>query len=191
MTKVNSHVIIIIQKLKLKLPINGFHPVIRVCVENYRSVIWNVKSKVVEYMGYDMKIVVLKKKTLNYVREMFPNYTFSEMYSSFLIDYLYPEEYIIPEDEVGREIVWSNKDIFSDFFERKLKNDEAIVIDEDTYTKMIDWLEDKMKSKTLYDLAIDEKNNMCELEEMIRAYRNMKTEKIDYETEFVVYSHDW
>lgn len=142
-------------------------------------------------MGYDMKIVVLKKKTLNYVREMFPNYTFSEMYSSFLIDYLYPEEYIIPEDEVGREIVWSNKDIFSDFFERKLKNDEAIVIDEDTYTKMIDWLEDKMKSKTLYDLAIDEKNNMCELEEMIRAYRNMKTEKIDYETEFVVYSHDW
>ena len=67
-------------------------------------------------MGYDMNLVVLKNKTLNNIRKEFPDYTFSEMYSSFLVDYLYPDDYIIPEDEIGREIVWANRDIFCNFF---------------------------------------------------------------------------
>jgi hypothetical protein len=142
-------------------------------------------------MSYDMNLVILKNKTLNNIRKEFPDYTFSEMYSSFLVDYLYPDDYIIPEDEVGREIVWANRDIFCNFFEGKLKNDEAIIIDEDTYAKMFNWLESEMKSKTLYDIAIDETGNLCEIEELIRAYRQMKKEKIDFETEFVVYHHDW
>lgn len=142
-------------------------------------------------MGYDMSLVVLKNKTLNNIRKEFPDYTFSEMYSSFLVYYLYPDDYIIPEDEVGREIVWSNRDIFYNFFEGNLKNDEAIIIDENTYIKMFGWLENEMKGKTLYDVAIDESDNLCEIEEMIRAYRQMRKEKIDFESEFVVYHHDW
>ena len=142
-------------------------------------------------MGYDMNLVVLKNKTLNNIRKEFPDYTFSEMYSSFLVDYLYPDDYIIPEDEIGREIVWANRDIFCNFFERKLENDEAIIIDENTYIKMLDWMENEMKSKTLYDIAIDETGSLCEIEEMIRVYRQMRKEKIDFESEFVVYHHDW
>ena len=142
-------------------------------------------------MGCDMNLVVLKKKTLNNISKEFPDYTFSEMYSSFLIDFLYPDDYIIPEDEVGREIVWSNRDILDNFFESKLGNDEAIIIDEDTYTKMFNWIENKMKNMTLYDVAIDESDNLCEIEEMIRVYRQMRKETIDFETEFVVYHHDW
>lgn len=142
-------------------------------------------------MSYDMNIVVLKNKTLNNIRKEFPDYTFSEMYSSFLVDYLYPDDYIIPEDEVGREIVWANRDIFCNFFEGKLNNDEAIIIDEDTYTRMFNWLEGEMKSKTLYDIAIDEAANLCEVEDLIRVYKQMRNKKIDFGTEFVVYHHDW
>jgi hypothetical protein len=142
-------------------------------------------------MSYDMNLVILKNKTLNNIRKEFPDYTFSEMYSSFLVDYLYPDDYIIPEDEVGREIVWANRDIFCNFFEGKLNNDEAIIVDEDTYTRMFNWLESEMKSKTLYDIAIDETGNLCEIEELIRVYRQMRKEKIDFGTEFVAYHHDW
>lgn len=142
-------------------------------------------------MGYDMDMAVLKRKSLEDIQKVLPNYTFKDMYSSFLFSRLYPDEYEVPEDEKGRWITWSNRDIFKDFFEPKLENDEAIIIDKDTYNKMVDWLEEKLKSKTLYDCACDKEYNGYDVEEMIRVYRQMKKENVDYETEFIVYQHDW
>lgn len=142
-------------------------------------------------MGYDMSIGVLKHKSLVEVQKLFPTYTFKELYSDFLFCKLYPDEYKISEDEKGRWITWSNRNIFRDFFEPKLENDEAIIINEATYNKMVDWLEEKLKNKTLYDCACDKDCDEYELGEIIRIYRQMKEEKIDYETEFVVYQHDW
>lgn len=142
-------------------------------------------------MGYDMDMAVLKRKSLEEAQKILPNYTFRDMYSSFLFSRLYPDKYEVPEDEKGRWITWSNRNIFRDFFEPKLENDEAVIINEDTYNKMVDWLEEKLKNKTLYDCACDEEYDEYELGEIIRIYRQMKKESIDYETEFVVYQHDW
>lgn len=142
-------------------------------------------------MGYDMSLVVLKKKSLEEAQKVFPEFTFKEIYSCFLFSRLQPDEYEFPEDEEGRCVTWANKNIFKDFFEPRLKNDEAIIISEDMYNKMITWLEGKLKSKTLYDWTSDEECDGNEIAEMIRIYRQMKKENIDYETEFVVYQHDW
>lgn len=145
-------------------------------------------------MGYDMEMVVLKKKSLKEMKKILPDYTFRDMYSSFLFSRLYPDKYEVPEDEEGRWVTWANRNIFYDFFEPKLENDEAVIINEDTYNKMVSWLEEKLKNKTLYDIAINEDNDEYdeyEFGEIIRIYRQMKKEKINYETEFVVYQHDW
>ena len=142
-------------------------------------------------MGYDMDMVVLKRKSLEEAQKLFPKYTFRDMYSSFLFSRLYPDEYEIPEDEQGRRITWANRNIFRDFFEPKLENDEAVIINEVTYNKMVDWLEKKLKSKTLYDCACNKEYDDYKVAEMIRVYRQMKEEKIDYVTEFIVYQHDW
>ena len=142
-------------------------------------------------MGYDMEIVVLKKKSLEEIQKVLPDYSFREMYTDFLFSRLYQDEYEVPENEEGRWITSTNINIFRDFFDQKLGNDEAIIINEDTYNKMVAWLEEKLKSKTLHDLACNEDFDKNKLEEMIKIYRQMKEEKINYETEFVVHQHDW
>lgn len=142
-------------------------------------------------MGYDMSIAVFKKKSLNEAQKLFPKYTFKDLYSDLLFRRLRPDIYDIPEDEKGRWITWANRNIFRDFFEPKLENDEAVIINEVTYNKMVDWLEKKLKSKTLYDCACNKEYDDYKVAEMIRVYRQMKEEKIDYVTEFIVYQHDW
>ena len=142
-------------------------------------------------MGYDMDMAVLKRKSLEEAQKFFPTYTFKELYSNLLFAKLYPDEYEISEDEKGRWITWSNRNIFQDFFEPKLENDEVIIVDEDTYNKMVDWLEEKLKNKTLYDCACDKEYDEYEAETMIRVYRQMKKENVNYDTEFIVYQHDW
>lgn len=142
-------------------------------------------------MGYDMEIVVLKKKTLEEAKRMFPDHIFGDMYSIFLFSRLYPDEYAFPEDEEGRVIVDTNLNIFRDFFEPELKNDEAIIVDKDVYCKMIVWLEEKLKSKTLFDFACAEECDACEFREIISVYKKMKSANIDFMTEFIVYRHDW
>lgn len=142
-------------------------------------------------MGYDMEMVVLKKKSLEEMKKLLPGCTFKDLYKDFLFTRLYPDLYEFSEDEKGRVITFSSKNIFRDFFEPKLENDEAIIIDEETYNRMLCWLEEKLKSKTLYDYTYDENCDYLEFETMIRVYKQMKAEKIVYETEFVVYQHDW
>lgn len=143
-------------------------------------------------MGYDMNIAVLKKKTLELAQEVIPDYSFKDMFSSFLFTRLQPEEYEIPEDEEGRWIAYADRNIFREFFEPKLENGATFIIDRETYYKMMNWLEQKLKSKTLYDyvwniIEVD----FAEIAAMMYVYHGMVNEDIDFETEFVVYSHDW
>ncbi len=142
-------------------------------------------------MGYDMEIVVLKKKTLEEAKRMLPDYTFGDMYSNFLFSRLYPDEYEFPKDEEGRIIVDTYINIFRDFFRPELKNDEAIIIDKDVYCKMIVWLEERLKSKTLFDFVCADGGDVCKFKEMMVVYKQMKMASIDFVTEFVVYRHDW
>lgn len=140
-------------------------------------------------MGYYIDIVKLKKKSLEKWQDIFPNCTFSELYSNFLFSYIDPDEYDIPDDEIGVCFASAECNIFHDYFNPPLETNDAFIIDKDTYNKMCEWLETKLKSKSLYDLAIDENYNENEFIQLIRIYKQMSKENIDFETEIVVYVH--
>ena len=140
-------------------------------------------------MGYDMNIMVFKKKTLERMKEEWADCSFSDMYSNFLFSRLYPDEYDFPEDEIGRLVYTGNRDILSDFFAQKIYNDEAIIIGRNTYNRIIDWIEDKLKSTNLYDLVWEE--DIHQYLELMELYKCLPNEQIDFETEFVVFEHDW
>ncbi len=140
-------------------------------------------------MGYDADMIAFKKKTLQNIQEIFPNYSFKDLYSNYLFTRIYPDEYDFPEDEKATWISSPYRDIFNDFFDDNFKNEEVRVIDKETYYKFYYWLEDKLKNTTLYDFVnmdIDEKY----VGSLIDTYKNMRDKTIDFETEFVVFQHD-
>ena len=145
-------------------------------------------------MGYDMSITVFKKKILEkLINELNNNeqrYRFSDIYSNCLFAYLLPEEYDIPKDEEGRYICSGSHNIFKDFFTNHIENDDAFIISKSTYFQMVQWLEDKLKSIRIYDL-LDGKYNENEIESLMRVYKSMKEENVNFKEEFVVYEHNW
>jgi len=142
-------------------------------------------------MGYDMDIAVFKKESLENMQKFIPEYTFSEIFSDFLFTRLYSDKSIMPDDSEARWLCRASRNIFRDFFEPKLENEAKIIIDECTYKRMYDWLENKLKNVTLLDLVNDEDFDECKVGDMIRVYRNMMKDKIDFETEFIVFFHCW
>ena len=104
-------------------------------------------------MGYDSDIIAFKKKTLKNIQEILPDYSFRDLYSNYLFTRIYPDEYNFPEDEKAKWISSPSSDIFNEFFDGKFENEEARVIDKETYYKFYHWLEDKLKSITLYNLV--------------------------------------
>lgn len=143
-------------------------------------------------MGYDMQLSVFKKKTLEWIeKELEPEkHPFSTIFSECLYSWLYPENYEIPEGEEGRYICSENINIFKGFFDRKIGNYEAIIIDEETYRNMFIWLGNKLKTMSLFDF-VDDPESEYMIYPYIRTYRNMRDANIDFETEFVVFEHDW
>ena len=80
--------------------------------------------------------------------------------------------------------------MFDGFFEKPVENDEAIIVDKNTYYKMLKWLENKLKSTTAYDF-INNPDYEYEVPVWIVAYKNMIKEEIDFDTEIVIFQHDW
>ena len=141
-------------------------------------------------MGYDSDIVAFKKKTLEDIKEVFPDYSFRCLYSSYLFTRIHADEYDFSEDEKATWIFSPHRDIFNEFFKGDFDNGEARIIDKETYFKFYEWLEDKLKSTTLYDLVetgIDKQY----FDSLINTYENMRDKSVDFETEFVVFQHDW
>ena len=145
-------------------------------------------------MSYDMELVVLKKKSLENAQKIWKEYTLSELYSNFLFTRLHLEEYEISEDEKGRWIYSCQMRIFDEFFEkeigRDIENDEVFIINKDTYNKMCQWLENKLKTTTFFDVK-DDVDKEYRLSNLTEAYNYMIKEKIDFEKEFVLFQHDW
>lgn len=141
-------------------------------------------------MGYDMDLGVFKKKTLERLQKELPEYSLSDLYSNCLFAWMYPKEYEIPKDEEARCICSLNKDVFEGFFDESVENDEAIIIDKNTYLKMYEWLENKLKITTAYDF-ISNPDYEYEVPVWIVAYKNMMKEEIDFDTEVVIFQHDW
>lgn len=141
-------------------------------------------------MGYDMDLGVYKKKTLKRLQKEIPECSLSDLYSSCLFAWMYPEEYEIPKDKEARCICSLNIDVFEGFFDKSVENDDTIIIDKDTYSKMLKWLENKLKSTTAYDF-IRNPDYEYEVPIWIVAYKNMMKEEIDFDNEVVIFRHDW
>lgn len=141
-------------------------------------------------MGYDANIIVFKKKTLQSIQEVLPNYSFKDLYSNYLFTRIYPDEYDFPEDEKAKWIASPYRNIFNEFFGGNFENEEARIIDKEIYSKFYNWLEDKLKNITLYNL-VDSDMDEKYVSSLVDTYKNMRDKPVDFETEFVVFQHDW
>ena len=103
---------------------------------------------------------------------------------------MYPDEYDFPEDEKAKWISSPCRDIFSEFFDDDFKNEKARIIDKETYRNFYYWLEDKLQGITLYNL-VDSDMDEQYISSLVNTYKNMRDKPIDFETEFVVFEHDW
>ena len=141
-------------------------------------------------MGYDADIVAFKKQTLQNIQEVLPDYSFRDLYSNYLFTRIYPEEYDFPEDEKAKWISSPCRDIFSEFFDDDFENEEARIIDKETYCNFYHWLEDKLQGITLYNLVNSDMDEQY-ISSLVDTYKNMRDTPVDFETEFVVFQHDW
>lgn len=141
-------------------------------------------------VGYDANIIAFKKKTLQSIQEVLPDYSFRDLYSNYLFTRIYPDEYDFSEDEKAKWISSSCRDIFNEFFEGNFENEEARIIDKEMYSKFYNWLEDKLKNITLYNL-VDSDMDEQYVGSLVDTYKNMRDKPIDFKKEFVVFQHDW
>lgn len=138
-------------------------------------------------MGYDMGMAVFKKKNLEEIQKIMPNYTFKDMYNDFSINIETIEDIFPIKGCFGKWVFESNKNIFYNFFEPKLNDEETIIINKDTYWNIINWLEDQLKNHTIYDCIFNKEYDWCEYKEMGRIYENMKNVIINFDEEFVIF----
>ena len=143
-----------------------------------------------DILGYDADIIAFQKKTLENIQEALPDYSFRDLYSNYLFTRIYPDEYIFPEDETAKWIASPCRDMFSEFFNGDFENEDAKIIDEETYYKFYHWLEDKLRNTTLYNL-IDSDMDEQYIGSLVDTYKNMRDIPVDFDTEFVVFQHDW
>ena len=143
-----------------------------------------------DIVGYDADIIAFQKKTLENIQEVMPDYSFKDLYSNYLFTRIYPDEYIFPEDETAKWIASPYRDIFNEFFDGNFENEETRIIGRETYYKFYYWLEDKLKSTTLYNI-VDSDIDEQYVGSLIDTYKNMRDKPVDFETEFVVFQHDW
>lgn len=144
-------------------------------------------------MGYDANIIAFKKKELDNIRQLIPEFTHEDMYTSYKL-----EEYadnIKEKDRITANWIYSpRRDVFSEFF--KTKNikfndyDDFIVVDKDTYNSFYTWIENKLSNLTLMDVINSEKEDDY-FEALKHTYINMRDKKVDFETEFVIFEHNW
>ena len=63
-------------------------------------------------MGYDMGMAVFKKKNLEEIQKIMPNYTFKDMYNDFSINIETIEDIFPIKGCFGKWVFESNKNIF-------------------------------------------------------------------------------
>ena len=142
-------------------------------------------------MGYDGGIIIVKKKTVEKVKRLLVAYSFSELYENYLYMWECPEEYGLLEDEKSICVDMLDKNIFDEYFRRKpLKNGESRIIPKSIYDDFLKLIEDKIKSTTLYDIAIGKIDDYT-VHAYINVYKFLKDLTIDWDKEYVVFRNDW
>lgn len=141
-------------------------------------------------MGYDADIVAFKKKTLQNIQEVLPDYAFRDLYSNYLFTRMHPDVYNFPEDEKAKWISSPSKDIFNEFFDGDFENGDVKIIDKEIYCKFYYWLQNKLRNITLYNLVESSMDEQY-ISSIVDTYKNMRDIPVDFETEFIVFQHDW
>nr|DAS29402.1 MAG TPA: hypothetical protein [Caudoviricetes sp.] len=142
-------------------------------------------------MGYDGGIIIVKKKVVEKVKHLLVAYSFSELYENYLYMWEYPEEYGLPEDEKSIGIDVLDENVFDEYFRRKpLENGESRIIPKSIYDDFLKWIEDKIKSTTLYDITIGKIDDYT-VHAYINVYKFLKDLTIDWNKEYVVFRNDW
>lgn len=141
-------------------------------------------------MGYDGGIIIVKKKVVEKVKHLLVAYSFSELYENYLYMWEYPEEYGLPEDEKSIGIDVLDENVFDEYFRRKpLENGESRIIPKSIYDDFLKWIEDKIKSTTLYDITIGKIDDYT-VHAYINVYKFLKDLTIDWNKEYVVFRND-
>lgn len=142
-------------------------------------------------MGYNGDIIIVKKKAVEKVKHLLAAYSFSELYENYLYMWEYPEEYGLPEDEKSIGIDVLDENVFDKYFRRKpLENGESRIIPKSIYDDFLKWIEDKIKSTTLYDITIGKIDDYT-VHAYINVYKFLKDLTIDWNKEYVVFRNDW
>lgn len=142
-------------------------------------------------MGYDGGIIIVKKKVVEKVKHLLVAYSFSELYENYLYMWEYPEEYGLPEDEKSIGIDVLDENVFDEYFRRKpLENGESRIIPKSIYDDFLKWIEDKIKSTTLYDITTGKIDDYT-VHAYINVYKFLKDLTIDWNKEYVVFRNDW
>lgn len=142
-------------------------------------------------MGYDGGIIIVKKKAIEKVKHLLIAYSFSELYENYLYMWEYPEEYGLPEDEKSISIDVLDENVFDEYFRRKpLENGESRIIPKSIYDDFLKWIEDKIKSTTLYDITIGKIDDYT-VHAYINVYKFLKDLTIDWNKEYVVFRNNW
>ena len=141
-------------------------------------------------MGYDGGIIIMKKKVVEKAKHLI-KYSFSDLYRNYLYMWESPGHYGIPKDEESIVAAWFNEDIFEEYFiEKSLENDEARIVTKDIYEDFVNWIENRVKTTTLYDIATKQiGDNMART--YMDAYKSLKNLQVDWDTEYVVFTNDW
>lgn len=142
-------------------------------------------------MGYDGGIIIVKKKVVEKVKHLLVAYSFSDLYENYLYMWEYPEIYNFQKDEESIGIDVLDKNIFDEYFRRKpLENGESRIIPKSIYDDFLKWIEDKIKSTTLYDIAIGKIDDYA-IHAYMNVYKFLKDLTIDWNKEYVVFRNDW
>ena len=141
-------------------------------------------------MGYDANIVAFKKKTLQNIQDVLTHCSLRDLYSNYLFTRIYPDEYDFQEDEKAKWISSPSKDIFNEFFDGDFENGDVKIIDKETYCKFYYWLQNKLRNITLYNLVESSMDEQY-ISSIVDTYKNMRDIPVDFETEFIVFQHDW
>lgn len=142
-------------------------------------------------MGYDGGIIIVKKKVVEKVKHLLVAYSFSDLYENYLYMWECPEIYNFPKDEGSIGIDVLDENVFDEYFRRKpLENGESRIIPKSIYDDFSKWIEDKIKSTTLYDIAIGKIDDYT-VHAYINVYKFLKDSKIDWNKEYVVFRNDW
>ena len=142
-------------------------------------------------MGYNCGIIIVKKKVVEKVKHLMVAYSFSDLYENYLYMWEYPEIYNFPKDEESIGIDVLDENVFDEYFRRKpLENGESRIIPKSIYDDFLKWIEDKIKSTTLYDIAIGKIDDYT-VHAYINVYKFLKDSTIDWNKEYVVFRNDW